>query len=167
MQALAGISLRLESCRDMLTSHQPAEALTEIKEIQTVVDRQYDEVREYVRSLAHADVRPRSPRLEDFNTQFRIQALFAGTGLMIEHIMQIVLEGVRNTQRHSHARVAAINVQQVGEAIRVTIDDDGVGFPDSMNPPWTIASRVAESGGRLVIGTAGLGAHLEIAIPSV
>ncbi|MGZ6241680.1 MAG: sensor histidine kinase [Candidatus Binataceae bacterium] len=167
IQALAGISLRLESCRDMLTSHQPAEALTEIKEIQTVVDRQYDEVREYVRSLAHADVRPRSPRLEDFNTQFRIQALFAGTGLMIEHIMQIVLEGVRNTQRHSHARVAAINVQQVGEAIRVTIDDDGVGFPDSMNPPWTIASRVAESGGRVVIGTAGPGAHLEIAIPSV
>jgi signal transduction histidine kinase len=46
IQALAGISLRLESCRDMLTSHQPAEALTEIKEIQTVVDRQYDEVRE-------------------------------------------------------------------------------------------------------------------------
>jgi signal transduction histidine kinase len=167
IQALAGISLRLESCRDMLTSHQPAEALTEIKEIQTVVDRQYDEVREYVRSLAHAEVRPRSQRLEDFNTQFRIQALFAGPGPMIEHIMQIVLEGVRNTQRHSHARVAAINVQQVGEAIRVTIDDDGVGFPDSMNPPWTIASRVAESGGRLVIGTAGPGAHLEIAIPSV
>lgn len=165
IQALAGISLRLESCRDMLTSHQPAEALTEIKEIQTVVDRQYDEVREFVRSLAHADARPTSPRLEGFATQFRMQALFAGPGPMIEHIMQIVLEGVRNTQRHGHARVAAINVQQVGESIRITIDDDGVGFPDSMNPPWTIASRVAESGGRLVIGTAGPGAHLEIAIP--
>lgn len=166
IQALAGISLRLESCRDMLISDQPAEALAEIKQIQIVVDHQYDEVREYVRSLAHADWQRRSQTLEDFNTQFRIQAAFAGPGSTIEHIMQIVLEGVRNTRQHGHAHVAAINVQQIGEAIRITIDDDGIGFPDSINPPWTIASRVAESGGRLVIRTAGRGAHLDIAIPA-
>lgn len=67
--------------------------------------------------------------------------------------MQIVLEGVRNTRRHGPARLAAINVQQVGEAIRITIDDDGVGFADSIIPPWTIASRVAEFGGRLAISS--------------
>ncbi len=166
IQALAGISLRLESCRDMLNSDQPAEALAEIKEIQIVVEHQYDEVREYVRSLAHADWLPRNQALENFDTQFRIQAAFTGPGLMTEHIIQIVLESVRNTRQHGRAHLAAISVQQIGEAIRITVDDDGVGFPDSINPPWTIASRVAESGGRLVIRKAGPGAHMDIAIPT-
>ncbi len=166
IQALAGISLRLESCRDMLISNQPAEALSEIKEMQIVVAREYDEVREYVRSLTGADRQMASQALADLNTQFRVQAAFAGRGEIIEHVIQIVLEGVRNTRRHGHARLAAINVQQVGATILITIDDDGVGFADSINPPWTIASRVAEFGGRLAISSDSPGAHLEIAIPT-
>ena len=56
LQALAGVSLRLESCRDMLLSNEPAAALAEIKEIQLGVSREYDEVRVYVRSLAGAEL---------------------------------------------------------------------------------------------------------------
>jgi hypothetical protein len=37
----------------MLNSDQPAEALAQIKEIQIVVEHQYDEVREYVAFPAH------------------------------------------------------------------------------------------------------------------
>lgn len=77
IQALAGIILRLESCCDMLISNQPAEALAEIGETQIVVGREYDEVLEYVRSLASADRQTRSQPLADFNTQFRVQAAFA------------------------------------------------------------------------------------------
>lgn len=51
IQALAGINLRLESCRDMLASDQPDDALVEIREIQVGVTREYDEVRAYVRAV--------------------------------------------------------------------------------------------------------------------
>jgi signal transduction histidine kinase len=55
LQALAGISLRLESCRDMLNSEELEAALAEITETQLSVCREYDEVRGYVHSLAWAN----------------------------------------------------------------------------------------------------------------
>jgi signal transduction histidine kinase len=166
IQALAGISLRLESCRDMLASNQPDEALAEIKEIQVGVTHEYDEVREYVRTLASTDQQITGQTFAKLNTQFRVHAAVTAAGPLIEHIVQIILEGVRNTRRHGHADAAAINVSQVGDTIRITIDDDGVGFGDSLTPPWTIASRVTEFGGKLAIRSDAPGAHLEIAIPS-
>ncbi len=164
IQALAGISLRLESCRDMLVNHQPEQTLAEIKEIQAGVNHEYDEVREYVRSLTGADTRGGPHSFS--NPEFHVQASFVAEGMMIEHIMQIVLEAVRNTRRHGRAKSASISVQRAGAFVNITIDDDGVGFEDLDNPPWTIASRVAESGGRLAIKDAGRGAHLEITVPA-
>jgi signal transduction histidine kinase len=55
LQALAAVNLRLEGCRDMLIGNELEPALAEIKEIQLGVTREYDEVRECVRSLAGAD----------------------------------------------------------------------------------------------------------------
>ena len=166
LQAMAGISLRLESCRDMLVSNQPEEALAEIKEMQVGVTREYDEVREYLRTLASTDQKTTGPPVARQSTQFRINAAFTATGPLIEHVVLIILEGVRNTQRHGHANSAVIDVGQVREHIRIRIDDDGVGFGDSVQPPWTIASRVAEFGGQLAIRSDAPGAHLEIAIPN-
>jgi signal transduction histidine kinase len=167
LQALAGINLRLETCRDMLTSNQSSEALGEITEIQTCVAFEYDEVRKFLRSLARADrgLVPVAPL--DAATEFRVETAFVGRGPVVEHIIQILLEGIRNTQRHAHARFARIKVEQASETIRIAIDDDGVGFTDFNTSPWTIASRVAEFGGRLAIrpGTSA-GSHLEIELPS-
>jgi signal transduction histidine kinase len=60
-----------------------------------------------------------------------------------------------------------IEVDGGGGEIVVTIDDDGVGFRDSVEPPWSIASRVAEMGGRLRIDSDRTpGAHLRIALPT-
>jgi signal transduction histidine kinase len=79
--------------------------------------------------------------------------------------MQIVLEGVRNTRRHGNARSGSINVQQSTGTINFKIDDDG-GFEDVVTAPWTIASRVAELGGRLAFNSASVVAHLEISLPT-
>ena len=74
IQALAGISLRLESCRDMLITNQPSEALAEIKAIQVGVAREYDEVRDYVRSLAGAERATGSTsRASPLNFEFRLR----------------------------------------------------------------------------------------------
>ncbi len=166
IQALAGLNLRLESCRDMLANNQSSEALAEVKEIQIAVTREYDEVREYVRSLTSIDRKLSHPVLGATDTQFRIEAGFTSGGLLTENILQIVLEAVRNARRHGNAEAASIRVEQAGATIRITVDDDGVGFGNSTAPPWTIASRVAEFDGRLAINTDGPGAHLEIAIPA-
>jgi signal transduction histidine kinase len=58
-------------------------------------------------------------------------------------------------------------VQQFSEAINILLDDDGIGFEEPVTPPWTIASRVAEFGGRLVVNSEAAGAHLEISLPTV
>jgi signal transduction histidine kinase len=166
IQALAGISLRLESCRDMLVSNQPEEALTEIGEIQLGVNREYDVVREYVRNLASNELQVNGKTFARLSTKFQVYVAFTGAGPLIEHIVQIVLEGIRNTQLHGKADSAVINVSQAQDAIRITIDDDGVGFGESAKPPWTIASYVAEFGGKLTIKADAPGAHLEIAIPT-
>jgi len=84
----------------------------------------------------------------------------------LEQILQILLEGVRNARRHGQARSGAIDVHQTPTTIEIRIDDNGRGFSDPEEAPWTIASRVAEFGGKLDINSGRSGAHLEIAIPS-
>ncbi len=166
IQSLAGVNLRLESCRDMLMSAQSAEALAEITELQRRIDREYDEVRAYVRSLANTDPALSSDRCHGFKTEFQVHADFAARGLIVEQVLLIALEGVRNTRRHGRARRAAIDMRQAESSIRITIDDDGIGFGESTTPPWTIASRVAEFGGHVTINAERpSGAHLEIEMP--
>jgi signal transduction histidine kinase len=54
----------------------------------------------------------------------------------------------------------------VAEQIRIKIDDDCIGFGESSSPPRTIASHMAEFGGKLVIRSDAPGGHLEIALPT-
>jgi signal transduction histidine kinase len=166
LQALSGISLQLASCQDMLMSNQVPEAMAELREMQISVNREHDEVREYVRSLAHDDRARKGVRPVRSVTRFRVDAALAASGDFIEHILQIMLESVRNTRRHGQAASATIIALQAGDTIELKIDDDGVGFADPANPPWTIASRVAELRGRIAIRPDIPGAHLEISIPA-
>jgi signal transduction histidine kinase len=166
LQALAGVSLRLESCRDMLMANEKSEALAEIQQIQIGVTREYDEVREYVHSLAATEHCANNASRVELDTRFRVQAVFAAPGTMAEHIMQIMLEAIRNTRRHGRAGSGAIDIRQSGDSISITIEDDGIGFGGSTGPPWAIASRVAECGGELALNADSSGAHLLISLPA-
>jgi signal transduction histidine kinase len=166
LQALAGVSLRLESCRDMLIGDEKSAALAEIKEIQIGVTREYDEVREYVHSLAAPEHPSSNPGMLKLDTRFQVQTSFAAPGMMVEHILQIVLEGIRNTRRHGCAHAGTVDIRQSGDSINIMIEDDGVGFGTPAGPPWTIASRVAECGGHLALKPDPAGAHLVISLPA-
>ena len=169
VQALAALALRLETCRELLVRERTADAMIQVKELQTAVAREFDEVRAYVRSLADLDQSlRRAPFAAGAETRFHIQASFTARGLIVEQVVHIMLEGMRNALRHGNARSAAITASEAAGVIRIAIDDDGVGFVESKTPPWAIASRVAEFGGRLKISDADrAGAHLEIEMPAV
>jgi signal transduction histidine kinase len=169
VQALAGVNLRLETCRALTQTGRSDEALVQLTDLQKGVAREYDAVRAYIRSLAEVEQIPEpEDRSSAVETLFKVTANFAGRAPILEQVLQIVLEGVRNTWQHGGAADAAINISASNHLIRIAMDDDGVGFRDSEHPPWAIASRVAEYGGRLKIGGGERrGAHLEIEIPAV
>ena len=76
-----------------------------------------------------------------------------------------MLEALRNARRHAAADSVTIVARVNEKAVTIEVHDDGVGFPASADPPWTIASRVAELGGRVSLGSNGA-AHIEIEIPN-
>ena len=165
-QALAGISLGLESCQELLRRGSNDAALFELSDLQASVNREYDELRAYMRSLVglQATAVPRAPRAD---TWFSINIQFDGSAALVEHVLQILREGVTNVLRHAHARVAAIHVRCVDSEVRIKIDDDGVGFRNGVEQPWSISSLVADLGGATEVANgAGSGAHLAITLPA-
>lgn len=166
VQSLAGVNLRLESCRTLLRRGRGEEAFGELTELQAAVGREYDEVRAYIRSLAGVDDRGRSA-VDSTDTRFSLEAELRGSGLLVEQILQIVLEGVRNVRRHARARSAVLHVASDEQRVRIDFDDDGIGFQENATPPWSIASRVADLGGFMEIDENHRpGAHLRIELPA-
>lgn len=165
VQSLAGVNLRLESCRELLRRERPDDASRELTELQLGVKRQFDEVREYVRSLAGVDSNW-THGIADISADPKIQinGEFNGSSRLGERILQIMLEGLRNARKHARATLVRIDACEIAGRVLITIADDGVGFPPAADPPWTIASHVAETGGRLSFNESGP-ACLRIEIP--
>jgi signal transduction histidine kinase len=166
-QALAGVNLRLETCRQLLDRGQVGDAFGELTELQAGVNREHDELRTYIRSLAAQEARP-TPNggSTEQATRFTVKAQFSGGLPLVEHALHIMLEGARNVGRHARARAARIEAASEDDKIVISIDDDGVGFPPDASLPWSIASRVAEVGGRIDVGRAdATGARLLVELP--
>ncbi len=162
VQVLAGLNLRFEGLRELLNRGRTDKALAEMAELQIGITREYDEVRAYIHSLVNLDRKIAESDDAASDTRFHLEADFSANGLLVEHILLIMLEGARNARRHAQAREVAVKAQQEGELVRITIDDDGVGFKEA-EAPWAIASRVAEFGGKLrLVGQNRTGAHMEI-----
>jgi hypothetical protein len=147
-QALAGVNLRVETCRQLIRRGRSTDAFAELTELQLGVTRQYDDLRAYVRSLQGLGPTPAPASMSDATT-FTVQARFDAGLPIVEHALQIMLEGARNVSRHARARSAVISASVHGERLVIRIDDDGVGFATGAAPPWSIASRAAEVGGQV------------------
>jgi signal transduction histidine kinase len=164
-QALAGITLRLEGTRRLLRSDASGEALEELTELQDSVNREYDELRRYARSLAGLDATPVGEE-DGAPVRMTLRAEVTGSAQLVEHVLGIAREGLVNVRRHARATTARIDIRGHGSEVRIDIDDDGVGFRDDV-APWTIASRSRDIGGTLHIDrAAGRGAHVSITLPN-
>jgi signal transduction histidine kinase len=164
-QTLAGVTLRLQGCEELLRCGLKDEALVELSDLRTGVSCEHEELRTYIRSLVDLEGTLTPFESRDM-THFSIHAHFDGSAQLVEDVLHIMLEATRNVRRHAHARSAAINGQAIGGNLVLAMDDDGVGFPEGFKLPWSIASRVAEFGGRLAVASNGEpGGHLRIELP--
>ncbi|WP_322924277.1 sensor histidine kinase [Paenibacillus campi] len=89
------------------------------------------------------------------------------------HLFRIVQEALSNTLRHAKASRMEIRIVQRGDALRVTLRDDGVGFEldDTKQTSYglsTMRERINEVGGTIQYITApGKGTRIEIVVPIV
>lgn len=163
-QALAGINLRLETGRELLRRERTQDGARELEELQRNVTSELDELRSYMRSLAgrEDDWEPVGSRNE---ARFAVRAEFGGSSALVEHVLQILREAVQNVLRHAGASSAELQVGMADGVVSITIADDGVGFQDPEQLPWSIASRVRELGGEIRQVARQRGAQLSIRVP--
>jgi signal transduction histidine kinase len=162
-QALAGINLRIEGCRRSLQAHREGEAFTDLTELQESVNREYDELRDYMRALAGVGLSSVSVD-RPLNTRLVLKADLAGSIGLVDHVLQIAREGISNVRRHAQAASATIQINADGARVHISIADDGVGLPTDTTP-WSIVSRVKELGGQIQVNDPRPGAHLLIMLP--
>jgi signal transduction histidine kinase len=162
-QALAGVNLRLEAAREQLAAGASEQVLADLTRLQTSVQHEYDDLRDYVRSLAGVGV-ARGELPLPRNTRIRLRADFAGSPDRLTNVLSIVREGLSNIVRHASAHSASIEIHSDGGAVRVVIRDDGVGYR-GQKAPWSIDSRVREAGGQIRIGRENAGTDLQITLP--
>jgi signal transduction histidine kinase len=193
LQWLAAAALRLEAIRSRLAVDRTA-ALDEVHELQTMIMHQQRELRSFVRELKTG--RGVSDwGLGDLLTMlaFRIEQewqLAVKLELKLQperfeasispelarEIHHIVREALVNTARHTLASLACVSVRLEGGRVRITVVDNGQGFPfrgrfedtelaERGLGPVMLRQRVAALGGRLVIDTGDDGAGLEIDLP--
>jgi signal transduction histidine kinase len=164
--ALAGVNLRLETCRELSRRGLHENALAEMTELQRGVNREHDELRAYIRSLLQIDQSTAATDREH-GAVVSVQAELRGSAAVVEHVLSIMLEGTRNIRRHAAARSASIAARMAERELVISIDDDGVGFRADATPPWSIVSRVAECGGEVTLPRDGRpGGHLLVQLPA-
>ena len=80
----------------------------------------------------------------------------------------VVSEAITNAAKHSGASVVDVRVEELGQALRISVKDDGAGGadPERGSGPVGLRDRVEALGGTLAIDSpAGAGTDLEAAIP--
>ena len=142
-QALAGINLRLETLSRAAAAGRQARTLEELTELQDSVKREYDDLRAYVRSLAGLDATP-SRRGDEHDPVPACAPRSRARSPVIEHAMQIAMEGARNVAPAcSGSRSACITVSPARRRRRHRHRRRRGGILPDDEPPWSIASRAA------------------------
>ncbi len=164
-QVLSAVNLQLESCRNLARSGRTDELMSDLRELQDSVNSEHDELRAYLRSLAGLSAPGDATDATD--PRIRVHVDLDASGALVDQVLRIVREGVTNVRRHADAHAAVIHAGCDGGRVAISIDDDGRGFADEAQRPWSILSRVTELGGSLVLGEREkAGAHITISLPA-
>jgi len=165
VQTLAATNVSLKTCEELLRRDQAREAGALLATLQAGIRQEYDSLRQYMELLQRTEP---GEIVGDPDTRVDLNFQLTAPAPLADHVLQIVREAVANLRHHSNASLGRVVVQTTNDAVTIDVQDDGVGFRDALQRPWSIASRVAELGGMLQVGSSTEGgARLDIRLPSL
>jgi signal transduction histidine kinase len=195
LQALTGIRLELEAARRLFPT-QPEAAEASLQELHDIVTSEHRTLRRLVSRLQRAESMTSEPdesiseliaalvtRIErQWNVRVRILIPILDAHLanvppsVMGEAYQVLLEALVNAARHAHATTLTVSLRVDRRSIRMTIADDGEGFPFTGRHdlarlirydmgPAVLRDRVAALTGTLVIESTRQGSRLDISIP--
>ena len=137
LQTLAGVRLRLEACRQLVSDGRREDALGELAALQLTLKQAHDELRSYIRSLAG---RRQTAPVDEGPSDTRVSVNFAGSIARVDDVFQ---DGA--------------------DRLHLVIDD-AEGFPEGAAPPWSIGAHAQRVGGAVQLKPGGAVTRLRIAI---
>src|SRR5438128_373369 len=190
--SLAVAGLNLEAAVQGLKV-DPEVAREQLRGVQDLIVREQQELRSFIEELKLATLVPgdmdfkfgyllqQLAKTVEQQWHLRVELKMDGLdgqlpAVLAREIYQIIRKGLVNAARHSHASVVQVDLKVDDHNARVTVSDDGCGFPfrghyddaalTSMGlGPAVIKSRVAALGGALSIDSSESGARLEVTLP--
>jgi two-component system sensor histidine kinase DegS len=140
VQSLAGVNFKLDLCQELVRKN-PKASLATIKESKAQLKLAIQEARQVIFNLRplHYDKMELIPALRNYlksyETQSRIKADFSVTGdeqILFPRtkifLFRIIQEGLSNVDKHAKASRVSIQLDINLEMLRVTIEDNGIGF---------------------------------------
>lgn len=166
LQTMAGTTLQIEAVRQALMQGLGSKAESLLNHLREALDLEHDNLRAYVRMLASVPERIPRPVPETAEPIVHVDIDVTTTASEMELIGKIMGEGLLNIRRHAQAMNAQVHLRAANGEIRMTLSDDGVGFPDDSPLPWSIRSRVLDAGGTIALAQHDApGACLVITLP--
>src|SRR5712692_4679607 len=173
LQSFISFQMRLEIIRKLLARDQTA-ATEELVQLQELCKTQVNELRTFVRSMRPVDVEGSLNAtlrkvVEQFQKDSGIPATFVSAEFLDPaepevslELLQIVREALYNVQKHSSASRVAVSIAKSDNALEISVEDNGAGFPFSGKynldelellrlGPMSIKRRVRTLGGDLTV----------------
>lgn len=194
LQSLTGAALQLETVSHLVEA-DPKGARERLLEIQRLIAAEQRDLRSFVQRLKPAPLGPaeaqsdlvaslkelaqRMERQWSLRVELSVARMEAGIPEALAHdIYRMVHEALVNTARHAGASVGRVEVGARDNRVRITVADNGRGFPfrghyghaalTAMRlGPVTLRERVESLGGSLTIDSTEAGACLDITVPLI
>lgn len=135
-QKLSLIGLKSDLARKVMTKN-PDQAKLELKDVQQTARTALNEVRQMVSQMRGIRLKEEFVRIKQILDAAQIELKLdhdlplRDNSLFLENILSMCLkEAVTNVVKHSKASICTVKMEQLGDEIRLTIHDNGVGMTE-------------------------------------
>jgi len=187
-QVLSFASLRIATARKLISDGKPVSADDQLDRLETVLAEAHADVREHILNLRFAPSGEKpfytalQQYLDSFRQNYAIQALlYIGDDVEVGalapdaqlQLFRIIQEALSNARKHGGADCVQLSFEQIGDRLRVRIEDNGRGFDPSASGAKNghfgiqfMRERAEQLGGVLCVCSApGEGTRVEVETP--
>jgi signal transduction histidine kinase len=193
LQWLTGAALQLEAAR-RTPQDAPEAILARMSEIQDLIATEQRVLRSFIQQLKPprtgairldaeldaglSDLPKRIAQQWGLRVTVRVEGVPEPVpASLAQEVYHIVQEAVVNAARHAGASAVEVILAAGRECIRITVADDGHGFPfvgrydlatltEKRMGPVSLRERIAALGGDLIVESRDTGSRIEVALPS-